>query len=167
MQCTLSPSGKLRQKNKNKKFCAAANLKCCRATFPLFAVLGLFRAEQLVMEVINVGGPRGRPCCSGGFDWLSFMWLSQTPHGVPRMHWCPEENWRVFTLLAVSLSLLFIVVQLYHLFVRYCCCLLFQSQHAELRRRVGHHGQCDGAADVLISSGSCGAACPSVTAGGP
>lgn len=57
MQCTLCPSGKLWKKR------SAAPLTW--ATFPLFAVLGPFCVAQLVMEVINVGRLRGRPCCSG------------------------------------------------------------------------------------------------------
>lgn len=38
-------------------------------------------------------------------------------------------------------------------------------QHAELWGRVGHREQRGGTADNLISSGSSGTACPSLTAG--
>lgn len=39
------------------------------------------------------------------------------------------------------------------------------TQHAELRGRVGHYAQRGSTADILISSGSCGTACPSLPAG--
>lgn len=43
--------------------------------------------------------------------------------------------------------------------------LLNASQHAELRGRVRNHDQRGSAADVIISPGSGGTACPSLSAG--
>lgn len=173
MQCTLSPSGKLRVVVGlvlRKNFSLAGNLNLnCTALFHLGQICQ--RHHQclcntvglLILLLINAKG--GQSLGLWKNPWLSLTGKARNPPGALGMPWC--SKWEGMGLKGIYLSyLVFIYGCLYScLFTFLILHVSLVTQNAELRGRVRHHNKRGNAADVLICTGSCGTACPSLPAG--